>query len=243
MTGEMSMNFKEPIFAFVKKPIHGHTKPLTDLVYCRESFCEYLRQDLRNVRHYGIDTNKLHMVVYRKIQNQKAFQNQVMAAQTMLNVIEKHYGWPLTRVYPVEIVQKAAKGSAFYYVSASKRWMKAPAMLSLFTLLFRIATNETKFKFKHRIRSLKSLFAVLDELYVKSTIAEIMYYGEHGHNWKLVLDNYKKLFGGREMRDLYFPKVGGYFFTEGINELCDISSKDPKLNRIFRGLVKKKESK
>ena len=247
-TSRGGRSFREPIFAFVAAPYKFdggmRTHNVTELTYCRESFCEYVRQELRDIRHQGIDLNKLHMVAHRKIAGKKGaaskiFQGQMMATQTMANAIEKHYGWPLTRVYPIKVVQATTGNSEFYYITASKRWIKAPAMLSLFTLLIRIAASESKFKFRHRIRSMKSLFAVLDELYTKSSYAEIMYYGKHGHNWKLVLDNYRKLFGSRNMEDLYFPADTNYLFTEGINNLCDVSSKDKTLNDTFKKLTEK----
>ena len=240
---------REPIFSFVV-PHLGGLKAVTQLTYCRESFCEYVRQEVRKVNNHGMDLRKLHMLTYRRVKNKtaeeaKIFENQTVAAQRMFNVIEKHYGWPLTRVYPLELIkeQKAPVNSKFYYISASKRWIKAPAMLSLYTLLIRIASNEPKFKFRHKIRSMKSLFTVLDSLAKRSTYPEIMYYKEHGHNWQLMLDNYRKLFASRTMEDLYFPQAGGYFFTEGINHLCDVASKDVTLNNVMEKLVAKQTGK
>jgi len=241
---ENRKSFREPIFSFVSPPFEGRVSCVTGLTYCRESFCEYVRQELRGVRHSGIDLSKLHMVAYRKVMtvegNLGAFRNQMAAAQTMFNAIEKHYGWPLTKVYPVRVTQSLSDNCKFFYIAASKRWIKAPAMLSLFTLLLRIAASESKFKFKHRIKSMKSLFTVLDELTERSSYPEIRYYAEHGHNWKLVLDNYRKLFSSRDMQDLYFPGKSGYFFSEGINQLCDVSSLDDTLNETFEELVKKR---
>ena len=233
-------HFREPVFAFVTAPQDGKIEDVKELTYCRESQCEYVRQELRDVRNSGIDLNKLRMIVCRRVRYVITaptaalnFKNQIALAQKMLNVIEKHYGWPLTRVYATKVVQKMPSSWHFYSVVASKRWIKAPAMLSLFTLLFRIATAETKFKLRGRIRSMKSLFTTLDDLAGKSSLHEVRYYSKHGHKWQMVLDNYRKLFSGRDMTDLYFPQSGGYFFIEGINQLCDGSSKDLTLRKTF----------
>ena len=236
-------SFTDPIFAFTTAPVDGAVKTATILTYCRESICEYIRQQVRGVRYYGIDLTKLHMVIYRKVPvaEMATFPKQVATGLVMLNTIEKNYGWPLTRAYPVSNDQRLSKTNLFYYITASKRWIKAPAMLSLFTLLFRIAAHEPKFKFRHKVKTMKSLFDVLDDLREKCSHHNVMYYRAHGHNWKLALDNYSKLFGNREMSDLYYPKSGGYFFTEGINELCDGSSKDVTLNEQFYKLVGKRE--
>jgi len=236
-------HFREPLFAFVTAPQNGKIRTVTELTYCRESHCEYVRQELRGVRYYGIDFNKLYMVICRRVKHKSPtavmdFKNQIAAAQKMLNVIEKHYGWPLTRVYAADPTQYMPVSWKFYHVAASKRWIKSPAMLSLFTLLFRIGVAETKFKLRRRIRSMKSLFATLDNLAERSSLHEVRYYNKHGHRWQLVLDNYKNLFSSRSMSDLYFPQSGGYFFTEGINQLCDESSKDYVLNKTFCKIVK-----
>jgi hypothetical protein len=236
-------SFTDPIFAFTTAPVDGKIKTVTILTYCRESFCEYIRQQVRGVRYYGIDLTKLHMIINRKVPvaETDVFPRQVAAGLVMLNTIEKNYGWPLTRAYPVSNDQHLAKTQQFYYITASKRWIKAPAMLSLFTLLLRIATHETKFKFKHKVKTMKSLFDTLDDLSKKCGQHNLAYYRAHGRNWELVLDNYSKLFGSREMSDLYFPKTGGYFFTEGINELCDGSSRDTALSQQFYKMLAKRE--
>lgn len=229
---------REPIFSFTSAPQNGKIKAVTPLTYCRETVCEYIRQEVRCIRHSGINLKKLHMVIHRRTSDSKVFRGQISAGLAMLNVLEKNYGWPLTRAYPVKCGLSTLKNK-FYYITASKRWIKAPAMLSLFTLLFRIAENNKKYKFGNKIRSMKSLFAVLDDLYSKSNEEEILYYGEHGDNWQKVLSNYGKLFGSRTIEDLYSPKEGGYFFTEGINELCDLTSSDTTLNEEFSNIVHK----
>lgn len=241
-------SFAEPIFAFATVPSNRKISNVTQLTYCRESICEYVRQQLRSVRSYDIDLTKLRMIIYRKVrlgksQDPKIFLNQVATGLTMLNAIEKNYGWPLTRVYPTKNDQNISPNCMFYYIVASRRWIKAPVMLSLFTLLFRIAKNETKFKFGHRIKTMKSMFTVLDELAQKSGDANIKYYEKHGDRWELILNNYKSLFGARNISDLYFPNNSGYFFTEGINELCDESSQDPVLNKQFQKIVQREEGK
>lgn len=242
---------KDPMFAFVSPPKDGRIYALTEITYCRESICEFIRQDVRGVRDWNIHLNKLHLIIHRRVHydpsriaiNLKIFQDQVMAGKIMANVIEKHYGWPLTKIYPVKLDKdqdNITDYNSFYYISASKRWMKAPHMLSMFLLLFRIAITNQKFKFRTKIRSIKSLFKVLDDAATKSSLGEIIYYKTHGPRWKVVLDNYGKLFGQREIEDLYFPGTGDYFFSEGINTLCDDDSKDNVLRVEFEKLTTKR---
>lgn len=244
--------FKEPLFAFAAPPDKdGIVRAVTRMTYCRESICEYLRQDLRGIAEHKINTKKLHMIVHRRVGKSvqpsavslKIFQNQVAAGQRMFNAIEKHYGWPLTRIYPLDMIESqrdVPENNVYHYVTASKRWIKAPAMLSLYTLLFRIAENERRFKFKHRIRSMKSLFDVLDELAVKYSYSGVSYYRVHGKHWETVLNNYDKLFGRRSMKDMYFPSKNAYYFSEGINALCDGDTKDKVLRKTFHSIKEKK---
>jgi hypothetical protein len=191
------------------------------------------------------------MLIYRKVPPKdlktklKIFQDQVIAGQRMANAIEREYGWPLTKIYPADPgTDNVASNNKFYYIAASKRWIKSPVMLSLFTLLFRMSTNNQRFQFKNRITSMKSLFKVLDEIAPKISYGEMSFYRTHGKRWKLVLNNYQKLFGSRSMVSLYYPSAGGsYFFSEGINQICDENSKDKELNSAFCDIVKKHNEK
>lgn len=248
----MDQSFKEPLFSFTTRPRLGKVRCRTGLVYCRESFCEYLRQDIRKVSHNGIITTKLHMLTHRRVPNtkflerhKKTFLNQTLAAQAMANAIESHYGWPLTKVYAIEPCkdqEDILPSNLFYYITASRRWMKAPAMLSLYTLLFRVASNNGKFRFDTRIKDIKSFYEILADASKKSSYSEMYYVGAHISTWPMVLDNYDKLFGSRSIESLYNPGGGAYFFSEGINRLCDQDSKDHKLNRAFVKIMKKARS-
>jgi len=246
---QRSDSFKEPLFTFTTRPRLGKVKCKMSMVYCRESFCEYLRQDLRKVTHNKIITTRLHMGVYRRVPMTKyfekhkiTFRNQVLAAQAMANAVEKHYGWPLTKVYPAVPTKEQSgvqEGNLFYYVNASKRWMKSPAMLSLFTLFFRIASHDGKFKFHTRIKDIDSFYDVLRSAASKSDYSEMYYVSTHSSLWPVVLDNYDKLFGKRTMKSLYQPDAGNYYFSEGINRLCDGDSNDNKLRVAFNKILKK----
>jgi hypothetical protein len=241
--------FKEPRFAFTTRPTMGAVRCKVNIVYCRESFCEYLRQDLRGISDYKIVKTKLHMVAHRRVaksklyeRNRKVFKEQVLAAQAMANAIEKQYGWPLTKIYECNAPNDLPENNMFFYIAASKRWQKAPAMLSLYTLLFRIASNNGKFKFRTRIKDTKTLYEALDNAAAASNYSELSYYRTHGSFWPLVLENYNKLFGSRTMKNLYQPSKDNYYFSEGINRLCDLDSNDKKLNRAFSAVVKKARS-
>ena len=234
--------FDEPLFAFVAPPNKGELKCKTDLTYCRESMCEYIRQDLRNVSNYGVVLSKVHLIIHRSVAPKGAsvFEKQVLAGQNMVNIIEQHYGWPLTRIYGAGLFNpKESKRDRFYYITASKRWIKSPIMLSLFTLLFRIATIEREFKFTKNINSFDDIFIVLGKLASANNQIELSYFRAHGHYWEAVLDHYQQLFGKHSMARMYSPDNNGYYFTEGINTLCDCSSGDRTLTTAFKKILSK----
>jgi len=235
---------REPWFAFTSKPYKGEIKSTSYLTYCRESFCEYVRQEARKVTTNKVNLDKLQMVIYRRVgerrlkSNSKIFERQVLAGQKMVNTIEKYQGWPLTRIYPV-IIEEVPENNLAYFITANKRWLKAPAMLSLYTLLFRIASSEAKFKFIKNIESYDNLFKVLKEAADKSSYMEMAYCRVHSKYWPLILDNYQTLFGDRTMKKLYYPK-GGWHFSEGINRLCDGNTNDDVLRKRFEELKAKR---
>jgi hypothetical protein len=241
-------SFDDTMFAFMKPPKKNVVMAATDITYCRESLCEYIRQQFKKVGSYGIDTRMLHMVAYRRVPIKTgaiAFNSQIEAALKVLNTVESHYGWPLTRVYPLTLIGDQAtvdSRNQFYYVRSTKRWMKAPAMLSMYLLLFRIACLNKRYKFIQKITSFKTLFEVLIDLSKRSSGHELAYFRIHGDRWPLVLDNYQKLFGKRDMKDLYWPNTKSYLFSEGINTLCDCDSEDKKLRAEFKSIITKEYS-
>ena len=236
----------EPHFAFVSPNASGGINAVTSITYCRETVCEYIRQQIRDIKDNGIELNHLHMIVFRKVaegklkSNLERFEDQVLTAQHIINNIEKHYGWPLTKIRLSIITNKGMPESCrAYYISASKRWIKSPVMLSLFTLIFRVSARITKkYNARKNIKNFDTIFSLLDKVAEKSRYEELAFYRAHGKRWKVVLDNYNKLFGRRGMLDLYYP-VSGWHFTEGINRLCDEDSNDKILNQTFKELAKK----
>lgn len=248
-TFSSSKGFREPIFSFASSPIKGRVESLTNLTYCRESVCEYLRQELRKLTDRGLDQKRLRILAFRRVNMKNYARNleicklQMDTTLAMLNAIEKYYKWPLTKIYPTIIDETRVFGirpnNGLYYVKAGLRWMKSPVMLSMFLLLFRLATNAKCYRSLSKIKDIDSAFEVLRSTSETGANAELSYFRVHGDRWRVVLDNYHRLFGMRDMRDLYQPsKGGGFYFAEGINKLCDESSNDPLLNRTFSKIVK-----
>lgn len=247
-TFSSTRGFREPIFAITAAPKKGRVQPIIHMTYCRESMCEYFRQDLRGLTARGIDKKRLHLLVFRRVnlqnheKNLEVFRNQMGAALAIVNAIEKHYKWPLTKMYPTIIDDTDVPGfrpnNGVYYVRAGLRWIKSPVMLSMYLLIFRLAINYKCYHSINKIKDIDSAFEVLKNTSESDRHQELAYFRVHGDKWRLVLDNYHRLFGTRDMKDLYQPKKGAFFFAEGINKLCDESSNDLLLNRTFSKIVK-----
>jgi len=245
--------FDAPIFALAGPVKGGRVKSISQFNYCRETTCEVIRQEVRGITRRGLKTSKLYVVMNRRMyrSNPKGgaavFKNQVLAAQEMVNAVERHYGWALTRVYktkPVKEQQEVPNREQFYYIVASKRWMKAPAMLSLFLLIFRIGRFNSKYRFKGKIKSINDLFKILDRSGSRAPIPDdLATFGDLGpKRVRLLLDNYQDIFGNRGMKKLYYPAKSHRLFTEGIQSACDLESVDRILNtKLSKALTRDKK--
>lgn len=250
-----------PKFGFVNHVNSEKIKCAHHLLFCREYISERIRNDktseikkdkLRLVisqkaiyhRHRHESNKELHLDTKAVEQDLNLFKDEVFTSLKMINVIEKHYGWPLSKIYPVQIEKWKEKNLpinyGYYYIVASRRWLKSPAMLSLYLLLYRIVIKHKKFNFKREMKTLGDVIKVLNLACDISPLPmELAFFKTHGKRWKYVLDNYRNLFSSRKLKDLYKPDLHSYLFTEGINELCDLRSKDEILNTKFSKIVKK----
>ena len=63
-----------------------------------------------------------------------------MRAAAVLKAFDKLAGWPLTRVYKLDVGSKSDWLQAYYFWS-SRRWMKASYLVSLYVLLVRMCKD------------------------------------------------------------------------------------------------------
>ena len=240
-----------PYFSFASAPKNGNVQQVTAFRTCREDLCEFVRCETQGKTNFGMCLTKLRMLKMMRLEPSiKTFTSidrKMAAGLKMVNIIEQHYGWPLTKVYPVElanIAKATAKRYRIHYIVGSKRWLKAPAMLSLFVLLLRIGANNITAILKQlKTNNLEDLIRILDDITKRSRNSDIAYYREHGKTWLLVLKNYNRLFRRRTIQDFYFPedRTTGYLYNEGIALLCDRGSADRILkNKIAKILVEQR---
>jgi hypothetical protein len=208
---------------------------------CREVVCDRIRTrfqlsktfDMEKLKllvrtkfiaHYGgeLTNPQKNLIKKRKLAYNKA----ILIGLKIVNLVEKKFKWPLTKIYPVECKQ-LDENNIFYYFIASKKWIKSPNMFSLFMLLLRVGT---KIKEYTTFRTLDGFYKSLQRN--KNTV-DINYLKTHYKRILLVLKHYNRLFGKTSMRDLYIPSTPLNLFPEGINSLCDLNTNDLSLRKRF----------
>jgi hypothetical protein len=228
--------------------------PLDCFDSCREAVCSNIRDQIGHV-DLGEVFDKTRLILYfRGHKHRKKpyynklhaeFERTITVGTKLVNLYEKELGWPLTKIYPLE--NDVSRRHIFYYVVGSKRWIKAPALLSLYMLLFRLGhlTHMSR-KFSGRFSTFNGAMRSLNELASKKHVTgDLSYFKEHKDYWMFLLSNYKRLFGKRDMSDLWQPKqsYGGGLFSEGINTLCDHDTQDVKLKLAIEKVWKENEKK
>lgn len=158
------------------------------------------------------------------------------AAVKTTNVIEKTYGWPLTRVYKCE-VEDISKTNLFFYFEGPGKWIKSPQLLSLYLLILRMGyhlgppSSKEKRTELHRKRSIKS---VLDFWNKQGGTTDISRFKIVSGDIEKLLNNFDKLFRDRSMHALYSP--GGYVKNEGIEKFLRGHSSDGTLIKAWKEL-------
>jgi len=236
-------NTHKNMFAFVYNPIKKNEIKL-DLLpeTCREVVCDQMRSSFTNKKKF--DIKRLRLIVYNKfiaingsteLSNKQEdyiellkvdYRKKIAVSIKIVNIIEKEFKWPLTKIYLVECKQ-LDKSHMFYYFTASKKWVKSPSLFSLFMLLIRISLSLKKHT---EFRTLDGLYRSISK---NSNTVDINHFKIHHKRYLLVLRYYDRLFGKTSMRDLYLPHTGQSLFTEGINYLCNLYTKDLNLHDKF----------
>ncbi|TET61143.1 MAG: hypothetical protein E3J47_05915 [Candidatus Stahlbacteria bacterium] len=239
------------IFSLVYDPIKENKIKLNLLPEsCREIVCDHLRNNFTHKEKF--DVKKLRLLSYNKligfsdsrkltkrqrslVEHRKVEYDKEMAVSLkIINIIEKEFKWPLTKIYLPECKQ-LNENHIFYYFEGSKKWVKSPNILSLFMLLIRVSSSLKK----------HTEFGTLDgfhkSLCNNNNTMYVSYLKTHYKRWLLALKYYDRLFGKISMRDLYLPDTKSSLFNEGINTLCDLFVKDLDLRKKFAKVLKENE--
>lgn len=207
---------------------------------CRESLCE----DYRDSEEVGMDKipkSRMSMVLYLRSSSRNStasynkFKRDMAFAVKIVNIFEKEAGWPLSKMY--ELSHEYDKMHMFMYVEGSKRWVKAPQLVSLYSLLLRLGHQSGEIG---PFRTYNALVKAFKRAKKSPMPTDLHYFKAYHKKWVLILKNYDELFGQRTLKDLYHPKKSGgnWFYTDGINALCDGDTQDLLLRAALRKLFK-----
>ncbi len=237
-------------FILVHDSIKGAViKPIQILESCREVICDNLRSDFRHIENFSV--GKLRLLACTKLvstdggasfklnKNRKKhveglrlkYKGEMLLSHKIINLMEKEFKWPLTKIYLVECKQ-LNENFYFYYFEGSKKWIKSPNFLSLFMLLVRVSSSLKKYT---GFRTLDGFYKCLHK---NGNSTLISYLKTHYDRYLLAMKSYNRLFGNVSMRDLYLPDGKSGQFTEGINTLCDLNTDNWDLRAKFAKIIK-----
>ena len=224
--------------------------PLEPFDSCREIICDHLRTRLSLKKSRNI--KKTRLLVYTKIiahaegsildKKQKStvkrlklvYEKEMLVGLKSINLLEKKFKWPITKIYSVECKQ-LDKNNIFYYFVGSKKWIKSPSLFSLFMLLIRIGQSIKK------CNTFRTLDGFHKSLYANRKTLDIDYMRAHYKRCLLIIKYYDKLFGRIPMKNLYIPDTNKNLFIEGINTLCDLDTEDLVLRKKLTTILNKEK--
>jgi hypothetical protein len=191
--------------------------------YCREQVIYHIITRIRTAA--DILTDKMRMVIlyggparqdngnyYRgAIPEGTRILEKIECAVDILHCAEKFVGWPLTRIYEVE---SPAENIIGRYLVSSRRWIKAPYMVSLYLMLAKIPFEYYPLD---KFSNIEELIKVIKTL----PGGGIGFYArESVDDWKTLLLSYEKLFKKKKI-DHYWSEefLGGGKHYEGVHSL------------------------
>jgi hypothetical protein len=229
---------------------------LTSFDTCREAFANRIYDDMAIEKH-RLSDKKLQCLVritlamydYDKMnfaKKERRFENQTKAGLKVLNILEDHYGWPLTKMFNVEPFTSGAIGSTkrqcfSKLLVASNKWRKSSHITSLFLLLFRLPTKNMQFlkvsDYEHLMKLCRQ-YAGLPESGNKGVAKAVS--GDKYHVaktikfWGPLMTNLNELFGKMPSRSIFSKDdYNDCYRSEGISKLCGFRCSNPKINKKF----------
>lgn len=223
---------------------------------CRESFIYNIFNDITN-EEYTLSSRKLQCLARRVVSNnydngKKAFEEQSRVGLKILNILEDHYGWSLTKMFAVEpfeaihIAGYPDRKVLMKLLVGPSKWRKSPHIVSLFLLLFRLPTKNMKF---HKVENYEQLmklcrqYAGLPEPeskdVVKAVSGDKRHVAETMKFWDPLITNLDKIFRGMTAKGIYNKSAYKYNYgNEGISKLCRFNCANTRINRRFVNVIK-----
>ena len=229
---------------------------LTGFESCREAFANRIYDDLALEKHRLSDRKlqclvRIVMPVYGCDEKVRKFENQTKAGLKVLNILEDHYGWALTKMFDVgpttySMIGYGKQRGFSKLLVGSNKWRKSSHIISLFLLLFRLPTRGTKFYKVENYEQLMELcrqYAGLpepgSEAAAKSVAGDKYYVARTMKFWDPLITNLDEMFKGMTAKSI-FNKEGyhQHYRNEGISKLCRFQCANTEINKRFAILAK-----
>ena len=235
------------MFAHCSKITNNVVKQMTGFCSCREDLASCLFYDKHN--KIPIDRSRYivrHVVAGNNTESSKKwFSTATEAGLRIVNIMEDRHGWLLTRMIdagsstsriPADHFNVARQLTTFYKVLlGSSKWVKSPHMISLYILLFRIASH-------NKFKAVKNY----DDFSKACNACTTNQFGDAGHVfrtfkfWDMIMANFDEMFAGMPTRDNFKgPRYGNDYYDEGTSKLCRFKCKNEKINNKFVALADK----
>lgn len=205
---------------------------------CRERLIPIIRSNImgdgKEVKIKDFSTDKLHLLfLYRTALRVNAagevwpefdstaqlLREWVERSVQLVHAAERYAGWPKTKVYPVEV--EGVDNIFPYYFLGSRRWLKAPYLVSLYVLLVRCCRNEFLTGYKDLPDAVK---LILDKFSKGQSVPTDNSWLRHtAKYWPVVLKGYPQMFRSKKITYYWSParlENASYGYSEGIYKLC-----------------------
>lgn len=238
---------------------------------CREGFMSLLLDQFNeDLQDRGIPNDRFRLHVFETVNNiweekgktsrrfvgkkveefpelEKTYTRSILFGKKVLNMLEGEAKWLKTKVY--RLVDPDFEDSHISYMfEASRRWMKAPYLLSMFCLIVRSANtltfdvNGKRFKdaseIIKKVKTLKDYFALIEQS--RDNLACYVY--QSYPYWQLILKSYPEIWEKRKM-EYYWDTdrlPSRWPSHEGLQKLITGDAADDEVRKKFKKILKEK---
>lgn len=242
-------------FAFMSSQENGR-KQCHKWLTCRDFLNDVLRAHVNKDNkfdysaHYRfginppIDFEKCRLLIGHRFQGSEndidkkveVVKEKLFAGKRIINLYENMAGWDKSTI---TTVHHSIRGKKVWLLTSPKEWMTSSHMVSMLTLIMRVATNYGPLKIETE-KDLQKCWKKLIKNHEKEKkkgvydldmdIAE--YIKKCEARFPLLMKNFDKIFGDLKQKDLFSESLGNFHSDGGINSLCSYHTGIDKLNDL-----------
>jgi hypothetical protein len=236
-------------FSFLSSPETGHMQ-CHPWVLCRDFLHDAVKAEVNKNKQgiYGftftggtnppVDLEKMRMLVrHQNVKKAKDFQDRIDRALEMIHRFEKIGGLKKSKVMWIE---KADTSTPVWLFTGSRRWIRSPFMVSLYSYLIRLGTYDNLVYDKKNTTG-KILKETVDKN-KSATDNDISYLRRHFDKLEKIMAHHKELFyKSGDLDDRYTKNlaINTFHNYSGILNLCTLGSQDNDLNKRVAEVLKR----